>query len=152
VGTNRRASAGLSLLVACGLASAISCAETQHLTGADLPEASSTELRPIQFEDVPAPFGFDLQTGRNQSLTFQHGNMRRGKLLYKGHDAPSRVSAFYRSQMVLPPYGWTALPETSDGGKNVLKFQKQNARSSVSIYTQDIFTYVQVEVDSTDET
>ncbi len=123
------------------------CAETAHLTGSDLPETSSTELRPIQFSDIPAPYGFDLDRRANRSLSFEAGELRRGKLLYKGSQAPAKVATFYRSQMIQPPYGWTALPESLDGSKLILKFRKPNSRSTISIYTSDIFTFVQVEVE-----
>ncbi|MBI1849802.1 MAG: hypothetical protein HYR85_05610 [Planctomycetes bacterium] len=138
-------------ILVVSLAVLVSCAETRHWTGSDLPDATSSELRPVQFNDVPAPFGFDLQTSGNRSLTYQDGELRRGKLLYKGTDSAQKIAAFYRSQMIQPPYGWTALPETLEGSKNVLKFRKPNSRSTVSIYTQDIFTFVQIEVEPTNE-
>jgi hypothetical protein len=145
--------ASLCRIVLAGFAVALSvgCAETRRLTGADLPDPGSSELRPIQFSDVPVPYGFDLQTSRNQSLTFESAGVRVGRLLYKGSSPTSKVASFFRAQMARPPYGWLSVGETLEGSKTILKFQKRNSRSTITIYPVDIYTLVQVEVEPQDE-
>lgn len=85
------------------------------------PVAGEVNLaRDVQFEDIPMPQGYMLNT--NASFSFQGSNSRSGMFTYFGPVEWTEALRFFRSQM--PMAGWT--PGATERGFDfrVLHFRK----------------------------
>lgn len=139
------------------LAIGAGCREVTEMTDPDLPPPTSGVLSSNQFDDIPVPLGFVLETkpvrplSFNGSYIYQTAEYREGRLLYTGSDDPAKILDFYRSQMVLPVNGWRNVAEdaTSDGGD--LVFEKGASRSRLRVFRSGTSTYVMIEVSKANE-
>lgn len=139
------------------LALTASCRTVTEITDPDAPPPTSNVLSSNQFDDIPVPLGFVLETepvrqlSFNGSYIYQTAEYREGRLLYTGSDDPAKILDFYRSQMVLPVNGWRNVAEdaTSDGGD--LVFEKGVSRSRLRVFQSGKSTYVMIEVSKANE-
>jgi len=135
----------------------VGCREASHLTTGDMPPATSNVLASNQFDDIPVPNGFVLETEPVRSLSFtgsyiyQTPEYREGRLLYTGSAEPAKILDFYRSQMVLPVNGWKNVADgaTAEGGH--LEFEKTGSRSKLQVFQSGKSTYVLIEVSKAHE-
>jgi hypothetical protein len=135
-------------LAACSIF-ATGCESIQYATGQDLGSPDSTELKSVQFDDIPVPFGFRLQERLNQSLTYEYGTMRVGRLQYRGEGLrPAAAAEFYKNQMPLAPNGWAFENELDQSNQRILSFHKKPYRCTVTINEEKTSTYITVEVDT----
>ena len=104
--------AGFVACITLGASLGTGCREVPKVTTGELPPPTSSVLSSNQFDDIPVPRGFVLETEPIRSLSFtgsyvyQTPEHREGRLLYTGKDDPAKILDFYRSQMVLPVNGW----------------------------------------------
>lgn len=150
---NRVRRAGFAGLVFAPIVLALAACETyDYATSRDLGDPDSTELRPLQFDDIPVPYGFRLVDRLNESLTYEAGAMRVGRLEYRGEGLrPEAVADFYRTQMPLTPNGWTFDHESDQGGQWTLHFSKRHNLCVVSVSRKYSTTYIIVQVDTVNE-
>jgi hypothetical protein len=147
---------GASLVICLGLGAlfclATGCESIEYATGRDLGSPDSSELKTVQFDDIPVPYGFSVQDRLNQSLTYEHGVMRVGQLEYRGQGMrPKAAAEFYRNQMPLTPNGWTLTNDFEQAGQSILHFDKNPYRCVVTIKREKNDTYIKVEVDTLHE-
>ncbi len=154
----RRGLRGAAILGAAIVAAALAgCRDMTKITTGELPPPSSNVLTVQQFDDIPVPRGFVLQTEPVRSLSFPGSyiyhspDYREGRLLYTGPDDPAKILDFYRSQMILPVNGWHSVAEQSgpDGGQ--LVFEKGPTRSHLRVFLDGKSTYVLIEVSKAHE-
>lgn len=102
------------------------------------PDGSTEEasaLSPVQFDDIPVPDGFELQTGMNQSFSYQSGDYRIGEFHYAGLPPGEQVRGFMNENM--PLYGWakTNVEELSDN-RFVMHFERWPYSVSCTVFDQ----------------
>jgi len=116
-------------------------------------QADSVHLKPVQFDDIPVPFGFTLVDYANRSLTYEVPGMRVGKLTYRADRQPSieRVTNFYLTNMPRH-HGWTLVtPPSPEAGSGDMTFVKGDASCDVNVYQQGDYTIAEVTVNTSHE-
>jgi hypothetical protein len=147
------AGAWLVLTLAIGLG----CRELTNATSHPVAPPTSNVLSSNQFDDIPVPYGFVLETEPVRSLSFtgsyiyQAPDYREGRLLYSGNGDPAKILDFYRSQMVLPVNGWRSVAEDASAEGGDLVFEKGPSRSKLQVFQSGKSTYVMIEVSKANE-
>jgi hypothetical protein len=95
------------------------------------PQFEYAEHGRVQFDDIPVPAGFQLQTERLESFTFERGSFRIGELLYDGQAPAATIASYYRER--LPQHGWSVEGETQIEKGNSLLFVKGRTQAKIEI-------------------
>lgn len=100
-------------------------------------------VAPVQFKDVPIPYGFEFlpnQSGSHIAPTFRSGVMK-----YRGDALLSRTKSFFANEM--PAAGWDvySIREPSMGTA-VMKFTKGKELCTVTIRAEEKTTELKVEI------
>ncbi len=129
--------------MACG------CASTYD-DGLGSPD--SVHLKSVQFEDIPVPYGYEMMDRTNESLTYEVPGMRVGRVRYRGGPSGKldELTEFYRTQMPAH-HGWKLDGESENSAKRHLQFSKPRSKCNVSLYKTDLYTFIDVEVDTSHE-
>lgn len=75
--------------------------------------AEASGLTAVQFRDVPVPDGMVLQTGLNESHSYEAGRFRFADLYYYGNLPVAEIAEYMKRRMAL--HGWQLVEET--GGR-----------------------------------
>jgi hypothetical protein len=87
--------------------------QTDPFRKATVPEVGPTALDAEQFDDIPVPRGFRLDSSR--SYSYRSGELRKGEFYYSGTRlTPAQALGHYQAEMVRPIYGWS-ITEISEG-------------------------------------
>jgi hypothetical protein len=108
-----------------------------------VPEAGPTGLDEAQFEDVPVPRGFTLQTRR--SFSYRSADLRMGQFVYHGTLlSPAKALSWLEQEMERPMYGWTVVEQHLDEGWTL--FRKGSEEARVRTETAGNLTRVTIDV------
>ncbi len=108
------------------LAALVGSAGCGTLGGGAVP--TSRELSLAQFDDVPVPRGFALDSREGRSFSYSEGGsgpapIRMGRLEYAGQGAAGDTLAWYAAEMPRPIHGWSP-GEPAAEGSAALRFRR----------------------------
>jgi len=122
------AKVSLMLVVAVTLSGFISgCA------GLVPPEDSIPVVDQHQPDDIPAPFGFELDPNSWSYLKFQNAPlpMRSVEVIYWGDRPITEIASWYKEQM--PFHGWEFVSDSIDAGETQLRYSKRDEYAEVLV-------------------
>jgi hypothetical protein len=107
---------------------------------------ASRELSAAQFDDVPVPAGFVLDTREGRSFSYAEGgggpsSIRMGRLEYEGLGELAKVREWYAAEMERPIHGWKPAGASGEG----LLFTRGADRCLVTCTSQGAAVRVVVE-------
>ncbi|MGE4601450.1 MAG: hypothetical protein AAEJ65_00940 [Planctomycetota bacterium] len=120
----------LAWLVLFGAAISVSLTGCQGLVPI---EDSIPVVEGHQPDDIPAPFGFELDDESWSYLKFEHAPlpMRTVEVIYWGDRPVIELSSWYKHQM--PLHGWEFVSTDDDFGEQHIRFRKSGEYAEVLI-------------------
>jgi hypothetical protein len=117
----------LGLFLALGLVVTMGCAGFVPV------EDSINVVEQHQPDDIPAPFGFDLDPNSWSYLKFQDAPlpMRSVEVIYWGDRPITEISSWYKQQM--PIHGWEFVSDSNDAGETQLRYSKNDEYAEVLV-------------------
>ena len=97
------------------------------------PEDSIPVVEKHQPDDIPAPFGFELDPDSWSYLKFQDAPlpMRSVEVIYWGDRPITEISSWYKQQM--PFHGWEFVSDSIDAGETQLRYSKNAEYAEVLV-------------------
>lgn len=124
---NNRPTIGLALLCTLFSLSLIGCQGLVPI------EDSIPVVERYQPDDIPAPFGFELDNESWSYLKFEHAPlpMRTVEVIYWGDRPILELASWYKEQM--PIHGWEYVSAQDDFGEQQIRYRKPGEYAEVLI-------------------
>lgn len=91
-------------------------------------------LTAVQFADIPVPDGMKLQTGLNESHSYESGQFRFADLFYFGNLPTAEVTDYMKRRMAL--HGWQLIDEKT-GERSELVFVRRPNRVRCEVWVDN---------------